>query len=56
MPAAAKVALFETAAKSLPVGRTGQAEDIAPAVEMLITSGFATGVLLDIDGGARTPL
>jgi NAD(P)-dependent dehydrogenase (short-subunit alcohol dehydrogenase family) len=56
MPAAAKAALFETAAKSLPVGRTGQAEDIAPAVEMLITSGFATGVLLDIDGGARMPL
>lgn len=56
MPAAAKAALFETAAESLPVGRTGQAEDIAPAVEMLITSGFATGVLLDIDGGARTPL
>jgi NAD(P)-dependent dehydrogenase (short-subunit alcohol dehydrogenase family) len=56
MPAATKAALFETAAKSLPVGRTGQAEDIAPAVEMLITSGFATGVLLDIDGGARTPL
>ena len=56
MPVAAKAALFEAAAKSLPVGRTGQAEDLAPAVEMLITSGFATGVLLDIDGGARTPL
>ncbi|SPE28780.1 Short-chain dehydrogenase/reductase SDR [Burkholderiales bacterium] len=55
MPAPAKAAMFAGAAKSLPVGRTGLAEDIALAVEMLIANGFATGALIDIDGGARMP-
>lgn len=53
MPAAAKRGMFEAAAQRLPVGRTGTAEDIAAAAEMLLDNGFATGVLLDIDGGAR---
>lgn len=56
MPADAKAGMFAGAAKSLPVGRTGCSEDIAAAVEMLLANTFATGVLLDIDGGARTPL
>jgi len=54
MPAEAKAAMFCGAAKSLPVGRTGTSEDIAQAIEFLILNGFATGVLLDVDGGARS--
>jgi NAD(P)-dependent dehydrogenase (short-subunit alcohol dehydrogenase family) len=53
MAAPAKAAMFASAAKTLPVGRTGVADDIAQAVEMLIANDFATGVLLDIDGGLR---
>lgn len=56
MPADAKAGMFAGAAKSLPVGRTGRSEDIAVAVEMLLANTFATGVLLDLDGGARMPL
>lgn len=53
MPAEARRAMFEAAAGSLPVGRTGQADDIAAAIELLLDNGFATGALLDVDGGAR---
>lgn len=56
MPAEAKAGMLANAAKSLPVGRTGVPDDIAQCVEMLISNTFATGMLLDIDGGARTPL
>lgn len=56
MPAEAKAGMFAAAAKSLPVGRTGRSEDIAAAVELLVANTFATGVLLDLDGGARMPL
>ena len=53
MPAEAKRGMFEAAARSLPVGRTGTAEDVAAAVEFLLTNTFTTGALLDVDGGAR---
>lgn len=56
MPADAKAGMFAAAGRSLPVGRTGRSEDIASAVELLVTNTFATGVLLDLDGGARMPL
>ena len=56
LSAEAKAGMFAGAAKGLPVGRTGLADDIAQGVEMLISNTFATGVLLDIDGGARMPL
>lgn len=56
MPAQAKAGMFEAAARSLPVGRTGRSEDIASAIELLLSNTFATGVLLDLDGGARMPL
>lgn len=56
MPAQAKTGMFASAAKGLPVGRTGMPDDVALCVEMLVTNTFATGMLLDIDGGARTPL
>jgi NAD(P)-dependent dehydrogenase (short-subunit alcohol dehydrogenase family) len=40
------------AADSLPVGRVGSAEDIAAAYVFLMTSGFATGQVHTVDGGA----
>ena len=46
-------ALFEAAERSLPTGRAGRPEDIADAVTFLAGKGFATGSVVDVDGGAR---
>lgn len=44
---------FEKVGAALPVGRAGTAEDVAHAVFFLITNGFTTGAILDVDGGQR---
>lgn len=36
---------------ALPVGRTGRADDIAKAVIYLMSNSFATGSVVDVDGG-----
>jgi NAD(P)-dependent dehydrogenase (short-subunit alcohol dehydrogenase family) len=56
MPTEAKRGMFEAAARSLPVGRTGASEDVAAAIEFLLDNTFTTGALLDVDGGARMSL
>ena len=38
-------------AKRIPVGRIGQPEDIAHAIEFLMTNEFVTGTVLTVDGG-----
>jgi NAD(P)-dependent dehydrogenase (short-subunit alcohol dehydrogenase family) len=53
MPQEARAALFARAAESLPVGRTGEPEDVAEAIRFVIANGFTTGALLDVDGGGR---
>jgi NAD(P)-dependent dehydrogenase (short-subunit alcohol dehydrogenase family) len=53
MPAEMRDNFFANAAAGLPVGRTGAPEEIAAAVRMLLGNGYATGALLDVDGGAR---
>jgi NAD(P)-dependent dehydrogenase (short-subunit alcohol dehydrogenase family) len=51
MPQAAREGMFTAIAERLPVGRVGRPEDIADAALMLMTNGFITGVVLDVDGG-----
>jgi NAD(P)-dependent dehydrogenase (short-subunit alcohol dehydrogenase family) len=51
MPQDARDAMYAAVAESLPVGRVGQADEIAQAVIMAMTNGFLTGAVLDIDGG-----
>ncbi len=46
-----KRAMFDRVRNSLPVGRIGQPEDIANAAIFLMTTGFATGTVVRVDGG-----
>jgi len=43
--------LFETVGKRLPVGRVGEAHDIAQAYLFLMQEGFSTGQTVVVDGG-----
>jgi NAD(P)-dependent dehydrogenase (short-subunit alcohol dehydrogenase family) len=43
--------LFESVAKRLPVGRVGEAHDIAQAYLFLMQEGFGTGQTVVVDGG-----
>jgi len=51
MPEAAREVMYTSVSRRLPVGRVGCPEDIADAALMLMTNGFITGVVLDVDGG-----
>jgi NAD(P)-dependent dehydrogenase (short-subunit alcohol dehydrogenase family) len=43
--------LFESVGKRLPVGRVGEAHDIAQALLFLMKEGFSTGQTVVVDGG-----
>jgi NAD(P)-dependent dehydrogenase (short-subunit alcohol dehydrogenase family) len=45
-------AMYERAGKNLPVGRVGEARDVAAAYLFLMESGFASGQTYVVDGGA----
>ena len=47
----ARDAMYTTVGESLPIGRVGQADEIAQAAIMAMTNGFLTGAVLDVDGG-----
>jgi NAD(P)-dependent dehydrogenase (short-subunit alcohol dehydrogenase family) len=51
LPAEKRKALFESTASKLPVRRIGQPHDIANAVLFLMTTSFATGSTVRVDGG-----
>ena len=51
MPVADRDALFRHLGGVLPVGRIGEAEDIAQAFLYLMQQGFCTGQVLTVDGG-----
>jgi len=51
MSATEREKFFESAGSSLPVGRVGEARDIAQAYVFLMQGGFATGQVFLIDGG-----
>jgi NAD(P)-dependent dehydrogenase (short-subunit alcohol dehydrogenase family) len=53
LPRDAKTALFDGMIKDLHVGRAGASEEVAQAMEFVITNDFTTGALIDIDGGSR---
>ena len=51
MDEAKRTAMFEGAAERLPAKRVGQPEDIANAISYLVTTPFATGSTVLVDGG-----
>ena len=53
MPAQAREAMYRQAAERLPVRRIGAAADLGEAALFLMTNGYTTGIVLDVDGGAR---
>ncbi len=52
LPAEARQAMLDRARATLPVGRAGHPDDLAKAYLFAIDSGFVTGAVLDVDGGA----
>jgi NAD(P)-dependent dehydrogenase (short-subunit alcohol dehydrogenase family) len=48
-----KAETLEAMARRLPVGRVGQADDIADAIAFLMGNGFTTGTTLHVEGGHR---
>jgi NAD(P)-dependent dehydrogenase (short-subunit alcohol dehydrogenase family) len=53
MPAAAKQRFFATAEATLPVGRVGRPDEVAEVIALLARTGFATGSIYEVDGGAH---
>jgi NAD(P)-dependent dehydrogenase (short-subunit alcohol dehydrogenase family) len=51
LPEEKRNAIFEGAASKLPVRRIGQPQDIANAALFLMTTPFATGSTVRVDGG-----
>jgi len=51
MSSAEREQLFESVGKRLPVGRVGEAQDIAQVFLFLMKEGFSTGQTVVVDGG-----
>lgn len=51
MPEAERKAMAAQAGSGLPVGRVGQTDDLAQAYWLVMTNGFMTGAVVDVDGG-----
>src|SRR5580658_5199267 len=52
MSALERERLYESVGKSLPVGRIGEAHDVAQAYLFLMQEGFSTGQTVVVDGGS----
>ncbi len=50
---AEREAIFAAEARTLPVRRVGDADDVAAAIVMLAENGFMTGTVIECDGGAH---
>jgi NAD(P)-dependent dehydrogenase (short-subunit alcohol dehydrogenase family) len=53
MPEGARDGMYRQAAERLPVRRIGTPDDLGQAALFLMTNGYTTGIVLDVDGGAR---
>jgi NAD(P)-dependent dehydrogenase (short-subunit alcohol dehydrogenase family) len=53
LPEDVRAQAFDGIAATTPVGRIGQPDDVAAAIQFLVDNTFTTGVVLRVDGGAR---
>ncbi|MBB3228224.1 NAD(P)-dependent dehydrogenase (short-subunit alcohol dehydrogenase family) [Luteibacter sp. Sphag1AF] len=53
LPTNDRAAVLGSIGSSLPRGRVGTAEELAQAAFFLMTNGFTTGTVLQVDGGAN---
>lgn len=53
MEKAEREAFYQKIGTSLPVGRAGEADEIADAICFIVGNNFVTGSILDVDGGTR---
>lgn len=53
LPDDQRQAVFAEYAGKTPVGRIGKPDDVARAIELLVTNGFITGEIIAVDGGLR---
>ena len=51
IPAEAREEMYRSTGESLPLGRVGSTDEIAQAVLFMMTNGYLTGQVIDIDGG-----
>ncbi|PSL92322.1 SDR family oxidoreductase [Pseudomonas sp. R9.37] len=51
LPEEQRQTMFAKAGGALPVGRVGQAEEVAAGYVLAMENGFVTGAVIDIDGG-----
>ncbi|MCR9256245.1 MAG: SDR family oxidoreductase [Alphaproteobacteria bacterium] len=51
MPAEKRETMYAATGESLPVGRVGTVEEAAGAALHLMSNGYTTGLVLDVDGG-----
>ncbi|MGZ5803634.1 MAG: SDR family oxidoreductase [Xanthobacteraceae bacterium] len=52
MAPASREAMYKKATETLPARRIGQPEDVAQALIFLMTNPFATGMVMNLEGGA----
>ena len=53
LPADVREPLLQRSAAATLVGRNGSAEDLGSAIAFVVTNGFVTGTVLEVDGGLR---
>ncbi|MEM1256226.1 MAG: SDR family oxidoreductase [Cyanobacteria bacterium P01_H01_bin.21] len=53
LPADKREELYQSKVDSLPVGRAGCSEDVSSVAMMLMTNGYTTGTVVDVDGGSQ---
>ena len=51
MPAEAREDMYRATGESLPIGRVGDTDEIAHAVLFMMSNGYLTGQVIDVDGG-----
>ena len=50
-----KNAALENMGKNIPLGRVGEADEVAKAIVMIMENSYITGTTIDVDGGGLLP-